>query len=340
MMKKVAVEDAVGHILAYDITEVNLAKGLKHRAYKRGHVIAEEEVEHLKSLGRRSIFIEDGNSTGVHEDDAARIAAPLIAGKNIKFDAETSEGKVSFYSEIEGLFKVDEERLFAINNIGVPSLPTIHNNMSVEAGKQVAAFRIIPLVCEQSVMDRVKDILDTPLIEVKPFIIKTAAMLITGSEVYEGRIKDGFRPKLEPKLNRMGVEVIDYRIVPDEPEMVISAVKEMAEKADMLITTGGTSVDPDDITAQALLDAGVTYEMKGSQIQPGNNMTMGYYGDKPVCAIPAAALHFSATSFDILLPRILAGEKIGKKDMALLAHGGLCHFCKKCVYPICPFGRG
>ncbi|WP_277657071.1 molybdopterin-binding protein [Seleniivibrio woodruffii] len=339
-MRRVSIEEAVGQVLAYDITEVNIVEGFKHRAYKRGHIIAADEVEHLKSLGRRSIFIEDGSSTGVHEDDAAKIGAPLIAGKNIRYDAESSEGKVSFYAEIDGLFKVDEERLFQINNIGIPSLPTIHNNMGVEKGKQVAAFRIIPLVCEQSVMDRVTEILDTPIIEIKPYVVKTAALLITGSEVYEGRIKDGFRPKLEPKLNRMGVEVIDYRIVPDEADSVTAAVQEMAAKADMLITTGGTSVDPDDITAQALLDAGVTYEMKGSQIQPGNNLTMGYYGDKPVCAIPAAALHFSATSFDILLPRILAGEKIGKRDMALLAHGGLCHFCKKCVYPICPFGRG
>ncbi|TCK58339.1 molybdopterin-binding protein [Seleniivibrio woodruffii] len=339
-MRRVSIEEAVGQVLAYDITEVNIVEGFKHRAYKRGHIIAADEVEHLKSLGRRSIFIEDGNSTGVHEDDAAKIGAPLIAGSNIRYDAESSEGKVSFYAEIDGLFKVDEERLFQINNIGIPSLPTIHNNMGVEKGKQVAAFRIIPLVCEQSVMDRVTEILDTPIIEIKPYVVKTAALLITGSEVYEGRIKDGFRPKLEPKLNRMGVEVIDYRIVPDEADIVTAAVQEMAAKADMLITTGGTSVDPDDITAQALLDAGVTYEMKGSQIQPGNNLTMGYYGDKPVCAIPAAALHFSATSFDILLPRILAGEKIGKRDMALLAHGGLCHFCKKCVYPICPFGRG
>jgi len=339
-MRRVSIEEAVGHVLAYDITEVNIVEGFKHRAYKRGHIIAADEVEHLKSLGRRSIFIEDGNSTGVHEDDAAKIGAPLIAGRNIRYDAESSEGKVSFYAEIDGLFKVDEERLFQINNIGIPSLPTIHNNMGVEKGKQVAAFRIIPLVCEQSVMDRVTEILDTPIIEIKPYVVKTAALLITGSEVYEGRIKDGFRPRLEPKLNRMGVEIIDYRIVPDEADIVTAAVQEMAAKADMLITTGGTSVDPDDITAQALLDAGVTYEMKGSQIQPGNNLTIGYYGDKPVCAIPAAALHFSATSFDILLPRILAGEKIGKRDMALLAHGGLCHFCKKCVYPICPFGRG
>lgn len=339
-MKKIAVEKAVGCVLAYDITEVNPEKGLKHRAYKRGHVIQKEEIEHLRSLGRNTIFIEDGEDFGVHEDDAARIAAPLIAGANIEYDREISEGKVSFYADVDGVFKVDEERLFEINYLGIPSLPTIHNNMGVTKGKQVAAFRIIPLVCEQSIMDSVKEILKTPLISVKPYVVKTAAMLVTGSEVYEGRIKDGFRPIIEKKLEKHGVKLVDYKIVPDNADMIISKIKELAGKADMVITTGGTSVDPDDITAQALLDAGVTYEMKGTPIQPGNNMTVGYLGDKPVCAIPAAALHFSATSLDILMPRLLAGEKIGKKDLALLAHGGLCHFCKKCVYPICPFGRG
>lgn len=339
-MKKIAVEKAVGCVLAYDITEVNPEKGLKHRAYKRGHVIQKEEIEHLRSLGRNTIFIEDGNNTGIHEDDAARIAAPLVAGENITFDSEISEGKVSFYAAVDGLFKVDEERLFEINYLGIPSLPTIHNNMGVTKGKQVAAFRIIPLVCEQEIMDKVREILKTPLISVKPYKVKTASMLVTGSEVYSGRIKDGFRPIIEKKLENIGVRLIDYKIAPDKAETIIEKVKELAEKADMVITTGGTSVDPDDITAQALLDAGVTYEMKGTPIQPGNNMTVGYLGDKPVCAIPAAALHFHSTSLDILLPRLLAGEKIGKRDLALLAHGGLCHFCKKCVYPICPFGRG
>jgi len=339
-MKKVTVEEAVGQILAYDITEVNKEKGIKGRAYKRGHIIQESELEHLKSLGRRTVFIEDGNDNGVHEDDAARIAAPLIAGLNISYDKEPVEGKVSFYADVDGLFKVDVERLFQINLLGVTSLPTIHNNLGVEKGKQVAAFRIIPLVCENEVMDKLKVILSEPLISVKPYIKKTATLLVTGSEVFEGKIKDGFGPIVKAKLLSQNIDLIDYRIVTDDMETVKNAVKEMAAKSDLVITTGGTSVDPDDITAQAMAAAGVVYEMKGTPIQPGNNFTIGYLGDTPVCAVPAAALHFPATSFDILLPKMLAGEKIGKEDLARLAHGGLCHFCKKCHYPICPFGRG
>lgn len=339
-MKKVSVEDAVGSVLAYDITEVNKEKGTKGRAYRRGHVIAASDLDHLKSLGRKTVFIEDGTDSGVHEDDAAKITAPLAAGENITYDDEPTEGKISFYAGCRGLFKVDEERLYKINMLGVPSLPTIHNNMGVEQWKPVAAFRIIPLVCEQQIMDSLKELLRTPLFHIKPYVVKTASLLVTGSEVFEGRIKDGFGPIIKAKLKKYNVAVTDYRIVTDDLAIVRDAVREMAAKTDMVITTGGTSVDPDDITAQALYDAGVRYEMKGTPIQPGNNLTVGYLDGKPVCAVPAAALHFNATSLDILLPRILAGEKIGKADLAKLAHGGLCHFCKKCVYPICPFGRG
>ena len=339
-MKKVSVEEAVGQILAYDITEINREKGTNGRAYQRGHVIKESELEHLKSLGRKTVYIEDGHDSGVHEDDAAKITAPLAAGDNIYFDKEPVEGKISFFASCDGLFKIDEERLYELNLLGTTSLPSIHNNLGVEKDKQVAAFRIIPLVCENEVMERVKEILKTPLFCVKPYKVKTASLLITGSEVYEGRIKDGFGPILKAKMKAYGIEVVDYQIVNDDKEMVINAVKELAAKSDMVITTGGTSVDPDDITAQAMAEAGVVYEMKGTPLQPGNNFTLGYIGDKPVCAVPAAALHFTATSLDILLPKMLAGEKVTKEDLAKLAHGGLCHFCKKCVYPICPFGRG
>jgi len=339
-MKRCSVEESVGQILAYDITEVNREKGIKKRAYKRGHVIQADEVDHLKSLGRKTVFIEDGEDGGVHEDDAAKMTAPLAAGDNISFDEAPSEGKVGFYADVAGVFKVDEKRLYDINYLGIPSMPTIHNNLGVKKGDSVAAFRIIPLVCEQEIMDKIREILKEPLFYIEPYKVKNCSLLITGSEVYEGIIQDGFRPVIEAKLKKYGVELAEYEIVPDKLDVVRDAVKRLASGADMVITTGGTSVDPDDITSQALADAGVIYEMKGTPLQPGNNFTVGYLDDTPVCAVPAAALHFTATSLDILMPRMLAGEKITKADLAKLAHGGLCHFCKKCVYPICPFGRG
>jgi len=338
-MKKIDIEDAVGKVLAYDVTEVNKEKKIKRRAYKRGYIIKLEDIEHFKSLGRKTIFIEEGELKGVHEDDAAKIVAPLAAGKNIEFDEEPSEGKIGFRSETDGVFKIDKDRLTEINKLKIPSMPTIHNNFPVTKGKGVAAFRIIPLVCDEEIIKKIKDILKKPLMEVVPYKIKNAALLVTGSEVYEGKIKDGFEPVIKAKLKKFGCELVEKRIVPDEFEIIKTSVQELAEKAEFVITTGGTSVDPDDITAEALKQAGVQYEVKGTPIQPGNNFTIGRLGDVPVCAVPAAAIHFRATALDIMMPRILAGETITAEEIAEQAYGGLCHFCDKCVFPVCPFGR-
>ena len=339
-MKKVRTEEAEGLELAYDITEINPETGFKGRAFRRGHIIRKEDIEHLLRLGRTSVFIWDGTLSEVHEDDAAIQAAPLIAGENISFDEEPVEGKISFYADTNGLFKVDVQRLYDVNILGVPSLPTIHTDLPVKKGQRTASFRIIPLTCPQDIFDKMKAALSRPVISVKPYVIKNAAILVTGDEVYQGRIKDKFIPVLSKKLAEYGVEVAESEIVPDDKELIARKIKEFSGKCGLVLTTGGTSVDPDDVTFDAIRDAGVEFEVKGNPIQPGNNMTIGYIKDVPVCAVPAAAVMIKTTALDIYLPRLLAGEKITRHEIARLGHGGLCHFCDKCVYPVCPFGRG
>lgn len=339
-MKKIKTSEAVGLVLAYDITEVNPSENFKGRAFKRGYIIRQEDVEKLESLGRFNIFVEDGNDNEVHENDFAMLAAELAPGINIKCDDEPSEGKVSFYAESDGLFQVDYDRLLEINMLGTPSFPTIHNNFPVSRGKQVAAFRIIPLTAPKETFDRVKEILSEPIIKIKPYIYKTASILVTGSEVHSGKIKDGFAPRLKPKLESFGVKVINSETAPDDMDYLINKINQFSSESDILLITGGTSVDPDDITSEAMHRAGIKFEVKGNPIQPGNNLTIGYKDGKPVCAVPAAALMFHATALDIFLPRLLTGEMPAKEEIAAAGHGGLCHFCKKCVFPICPFGRG
>jgi molybdenum cofactor synthesis domain-containing protein len=339
-MKKISIDNAEGQVLAYDITEVSLEKKIKNRAFKRGHVICADDIEYMKNLGRRNIFVMDGNDTDVHEDDAAKMAAPLAAGENVTYDKETSEGKVSFYAEIDGVFHVDREKLLAVNSLEIPSMPTLHDGFPVKKGAQVAAFRIIPLVCTEELMNSVRSLLDKPILSVNPYKIKTACILVTGNEVYEGRIKEGFIPKLSAKLNAMGVEVVATAVAPDDREHITRELKKMLELTDLVLTTGGTSVDPDDVTTDAIKDAGVQIVCKGNPIQPGNNCSIGYIGEKTVVCVPAAALFFHATALDIYLPKILAQEKITKEFIANSGHGGLCHFCEKCHYPVCPFGRG
>ncbi|MBN2808889.1 MAG: molybdopterin-binding protein [Deltaproteobacteria bacterium] len=348
-MRKVKVDEALGLAIAHDMTEVNVAKKIKQVAFKKRHVIQAGDIEKLKSLGRENIFVFDEVEDEVHEDEAALLLAPLLAGANIYHDQEPREGKISFYAAIDGLFKLDAEKIIAINRLGIPSLPTIHNNFVVKKGRQVAAFRIIPLTCKAEIIQACRDILsrENPggdsfkgsALSVMPLTKRTAALIVTGNEVYSGRIEDKFTAVIEKKLKAFGVELSARTIMPDDRESIKEQISLFAESADLLILTGGTSVDPDDATKAAMADAGVALLQAGNPLQPGNNFTLGYLGNKPVCAVPAAALFFKITAFDIFLPRLLAADQITSDELAAMSIGGLCHFCEVCRYPICPFGR-
>ncbi len=339
-MKKIKVEKAIGFELLHDITEVDIDKNFKGIAFKKGHVISESDIPKLKKLGKSYVFIkEDNDEDLVHEDDAAKILAPLIAGRNIKFDTTPKEGKINFYAEIDGLFQVEEEKVIQLNLLKIPSFPTIHNNFPVKKDKLVAAFRIIPLFCEKELLEKAKLILNKPIIEVLPYKIKTAGIIVTGNEVYEGIIEDKFIPILTKKLKNFGVIVIDSIILPDKKDLIKEKILEFKENCELIIITGGTSVDPDDETKIAMKEAGLDIVQESTPLQPGNNLTIGYIENIPIIAVPAAAIFFKSTSFDVFLPRILAGKNITLKDLAKLSIGGLCHFCKNCTFPICPFGK-
>ena len=348
-MRKVKVEEAIGLAIAHDMTEVNVEKKIKQVAFRKRHVIQAGDLEKLKSLGRENIFVFDENEEEVHEDEAALILAPLLAGENIVCDKEPREGKISFYAAVDGLFKVDAEKIIAINRLAIPSLPTIHNNFVVKKGKQVAAFRIIPLTCKPEIVQECREILGREslncraqkrqVLSVMPFAMRKAALIVTGNEVYSGRIKDKFTEVIQEKVKGFGVELIAKAIMPDDRESIKDKIAQFSQTADFLILTGGTSVDPDDATKAAMVDAGVKLLQAGNPLQPGNNFTIGYLDKKPVCAVPAAALFFKITALDIFLPRIVADDPITTDELAALSIGGLCHFCEVCRYPICPFGQ-
>jgi molybdenum cofactor synthesis domain-containing protein len=339
-MRKVPVEQAVGMALGHDITEIAAERGIKHRAFRRGHVIAAGDVERLKDLGKNAIFVLEDDETDVHEDAAAVLVAPLAAGLNVVHDDEPCEGKISFRAACDGLFRVDVERLYAINSLAVPALPTLPTLYPVRAGQTVAAFRIIPLTCPVEIVEQVTAVLTEPLLEVLPYRLKTAGIIVTGNEVYEGRITDRFVPRITAAVAAYGVKVTESVILPDDRERIAEQVARLAESCDLLCVTGGTSVDPDDVTVQAMQDAGVHYEVKGMPLQPGNNFTLGYRGETPVCAVPAATLFYKATAFDIFLPRLLAGHRVTPQEIFRLGHGGLAQPGAETSFPDCTFGLG
>ncbi len=339
-MKKIAIESALGMPLGHDITEINPLKKIKRRAFKRGHVITVDDLDRLRDLGKDSIFVLEENETSVHEDDAAVLVAPLAAGANIVFDTEPYEGKISFRAACDGVFRLDPERLYHINSLAIPSMVTLPGNLQVLQGQTVAGFRIVPLTCEQEIMTRVTAILDTPLLQVEPFTLKKAGIVVTGKEVFEGRIKDGFIPRLKKTLSAFGANVHFTEIVPDDRVVIARAICAAVATCDIVLVTGGTSVDPDDVTVLALEDAGVSFEVKGMPVQPGNNFTIGYSGSKPVCAVPAATIFHKATALDLFLPRLLTGEKISKEQIFRMGHGGLANENTDANFPNCTFGAG
>ncbi|MBC8578808.1 molybdopterin-binding protein [Zhenhengia yiwuensis] len=340
-MKQIRTEDAVGHVLCHDITQIikDVTKGV---AFKKGHVVKAEDIPVLLSIGKEHLYIWEKDENMLHENEAAEILYGICHNEHIK-PSEVREGKIEAIATCDGLFKVDTERLIEINSIDQVMIATRHTNLAVKAGEKLAGTRVIPLLIEKEVMEEVKRVAGhKPLLQILPFQHKKVGIVTTGSEVYKGRIQDAFGPVIRKKLEPFGAEVLGQRIVDDKIERITEAIEDfLAQGADMIICTGGMSVDPDDVTPSAIKAVGAEIISYGAPVLPGAMFLLGYYGeDIPVMGLPGCVMYAGATVFDLVLPRIMAGEKLSKKDLVKLGHGGLCTGCKPCVYPHCSFGKG
>lgn len=340
-MKQIRTEDAVGHVLCHDITQIikDVTKGV---AFKKGHVVKAEDIPVLLSIGKEHLYIWEKDENMLHENEAAEILYGICHNEHIK-PSEVKEGKIEAIATCDGLFKVDTERLIEINSIDQVMIATRHTNLAVKAGEKLAGTRVIPLLIEKEVMEEVKRAAGhKPLLQILPFQHKKVGVVTTGSEVYKGRIQDAFGPVIRKKLEPFGAEVLGQHIVDDKIEMITEAIEDfLAQGADMIICTGGMSVDPDDVTPSAIKAVGAEIISYGAPVLPGAMFLLGYYGkDIPVMGLPGCVMYAGATVFDLILPRIMAGEKLSKRDLVKLGHGGLCTGCKPCVYPHCSFGKG
>lgn len=337
-MKKVPVESAVGMTLCHDITAIR--DGFKGPAFRRGHVIEEKDIPALLDLGKRTVFVWEENAGEIHEEDAARRMAAMTAAEGAHFTGP-SEGKMLMISDVEGMLRVDTELLRQINSIGDLTISTLPDHCPVQSGKRLAAMRIVPLVTQEEQIIRAEELCrGRRLIEIRPYKKRRAGIIITGSEVYTGRIKDKFEPVLRAKLGKYPCEVVEAAICDDDLDMICAAAQRMLHNgADFLIFTGGMSVDPDDLTPSAIRRLGAQIITHGLPAQPGNMTLMAYLGDIPVLGVPGAAISMPTTMFDVLLPQIFAGDKFTKQELVRLGDGGLCQLCEKCHFPNCTFGR-
>lgn len=342
MIQVVKIEEAVGYPLAHDITEIRAGE-FKGPAFLRGHMLTCRDLDHLRRLGKEHLYILKPEESEMHEDDAAREIANALCGDGVFWDEEPREGKISLKASRDGLLTIDVDILNAFNEIGEVMCATKHTNTIVKQGTQVAATRAIPLLIAGKLVNKAVTVAKEAaegVLQVKPMMAARAGVMITGSEVYHGRIEDKFEPIIRKKVAALGGEVIDLVFLPDDDTMIADAALKLVEKdANVIITTGGMSVDPDDRTRFGLRRAGARDMVYGTPVLPGAMFMISYLKDVPVLGIPACGLFASVTMFDLIYPRVLAGNKITRKEIAATGHGGLCLKCKNCTFPHCSFGK-
>lgn len=340
-MKVVNTENAVGMVLGHDITEI-VPGEFKGVAFKKGHVIQNSDIERLLRIGKEHIFIFELNEDELHEDEAALALGKLICGKGVHFTEPPHEGKINIKPDFRGLLKINRDILDDVNDIQDISIATIHGNRTIEEDGLIGGCRVIPLTIKKDKIEEVKRIIGErgPIFEVKPFNTLRAAVIVTGSEVYKGRIEDKFGPVVERKLKEFGSDVFYKEIVTDELDIIKGSILKAKEMgAELIVVTGGMSVDPDDKTPGAIKATGTRIVSYGTPILPGAMLLFGYLDDVPVFGLPGCVMFSATTAFDLLLPRVMAGEEIVRRDITRLGYGGQCLKCPVCTFPDCHFGK-
>ena len=337
-MKKVNVQDAIGMTLCHDITE--MVDGFKGAAFKRGHVITQEDIPKLLDIGKQHVFIWEENAGEIHEEDAARRLSQMTTVNGAHYGS-ISEGKVQLFADQDGMFRVDKALLAAVNRIGDITITTLPDHYPVKAGDRLASMRIVPLVTEERQIAEAEALCaDKQLYDLRPFKPLKVGIIITGSEIYHGRIKDKFERVARAKLAHYPAEILGVHVCDDELDMIVGAGRALlAEGAELLIFSGGMSVDPDDLTPSAIREMGAEIISYGVPSQPGNMTLVAYLDQAALLGVPGAAISRPTTMFDVLLPQIFCGDPLTKDDLIRLGEGGLCQMCDNCHFPNCTFGR-
>ena len=340
-MKCINTTDAVGHVLCHDITRI-VKDVVKDAAFRKGHVVTEEDIPLLLSLGKDHLYVWEKDENTLHEDEAAQILYQVCRNEHMH-PTPVKEGKIELVADCDGLFRVDVDRLDAINELDEIMIATRHSNTAVKKGDRLLGTRVIPLVIQKEKMEQVKKAAgDTPLVSLTPFLSMKAGIVTTGNEVYHGRIKDTFTPVIIDKLASYGINVCGHEICDDDQEKITNAIMKLKQDgADMILCTGGMSVDPDDRTPLAIRNSGARIVTYGAPVLPGAMFLLAYYGEQniPVMGLPGCVMYAKRTVFDLVLPRIMTGEVLEKADLDRLGEGGLCLSCPVCTFPNCGFGK-
>ena len=339
-MKLIKTEEAVGHILCHDMTQI-IKDQYKDARFRKGHVVTEADIPVLLSMGKENLYVWEMTPGMVHENDAAKRLLALCENANMT-RSEVKEGKIELKAACDGLFRVNSERLIAVNSREDVMIATRKGNTAVRKGDKLAGMRVIPLVIEEEKLQAAEQAAGpAPLLELLPYVKKTAVIVATGGEVKKGLIQDTFTPVVQDKLATYGIETLSVAYSGDGVENVATAIAEARKTgADIILCTGGMSVDPDDNTPGGIKTSGARIVTYGAPVLPGAMFLLGYYDDGTVSmGLPGCVMYAGATIFDLVLPRVAAGVEVTRADIAAMGEGGLCLGCKPCHWPSCPFGK-
>lgn len=340
-MKLIKTTEAVGHVLCHDLTQI--IKGVtKDAAFRKGHIVTEEDIPVLLSMGKDHLYIWEKTEGMLHENEAAEILYGICKNEHMT-PSEVKEGKIELTAAIDGLLKIDTERLQAINSLGEMMIATRHGNFPVKKGDKIAGTRIIPLIIAKEKMEQAVALAgDKPLMDILPYQHRKAGVVTTGNEVFHGRIQDTFGPVIFEKLKEYDVDILGQTICDDDPGRISKAINDFIDAgADLICCTGGMSVDPDDTTPSAIKASGADIVSYGAPVLPGAMFLLAYHQNRhvPILGLPGCVMYAKRTIFDLVLPRIMAGETLTQEDLSALGHGGLCLSCPVCTFPNCGFGK-
>ena len=344
-MKLIKTEDAVGHVLCHDITQI--IKGVtKDAVFRKGHIVTEEDIPVLLSVGKENLYVWEKEEGMLHENDAAEILRQICQGEHMH-PSDVKEGKIELIADIDGVLKIEREKLRKVNSLGEIMIASRHGDCPVKKGDKLAGTRVIPLVISEEKMQQAKDVTAGGVIfNILPYKKKKAGIVTTGSEVYYHRIKDTFTPVIEEKLAEYDIEIGGHEICNDDPQMIENAIRSLlADGCNMIVCTGGMSVDPDDRTPYAIRQVTGEIVSYGAPVLPGAMFLLAYYREEgkeviPVLGLPGCVMYSKRTIFDLVLPRLTVGEILTAEDLNTLGEGGLCLNCPECTFPNCGFGKG
>lgn len=339
-MRLIKTEEAVGQVLCHDITQI--IKGVtKDAVFRKGHVVKEEDIPVLLSVGKENLYVWEKDEDMLHENDAAEILYEICKGEYMH-PTPVKEGKIELIADVDGVLKIDRELLYGINSMGEMMIASRHGDFPIHKGEKIAGTRVIPLVISKEKMEKAKILAgDKHIFSIKPYQLKKVGVVTTGNEVLKNRIQDTFTPVIVDKLKEYSMDIVMHALPGDDNAAITKAVKDMIEQGmDMVICTGGMSVDPDDRTPLAIKNTGAEIVTYGAPVLPGAMFMLAYYeGKVPVLGLPGCVMYAKRTIFDLVLPRIAAGEKMKKEDLDRLGEGGLCLSCERCTFPNCGFGK-